>query len=518
MTALLELKPLSIHFGKHAVVQDLRLHIAAGEKLALVGESGSGKSMTALACMGLLPSDAKVSGHLLFDGQDISHYQDKQWQNLRGSDIAMVFQEPQTALNPLMPVGRQIQEVLQLKLGLAHAPAQQRCLALLEEVGIPEPEVSAHKLPHTLSGGQRQRVCIAMALAAQPKLLIADEPTTALDADLRQQILQLLAQLQRKHHMAVLLISHDLPLVQRFADRVIVMQNGHAVEQGPSTQIFQQPQHAYTKSLLHNQSVRPLTLPKERVLLEAHGVAVDYEQAGQGWLAWLKKGRWRALHDIHFQLRQGETLGLVGHSGSGKSTLGLALLGLLPLAAGRLAFPALGLDGAWQTLKPAQRRQLKRHIQVVFQDPYSALSPRLRLAELVGEGLLVHEPELSASQRQQRVRQILAEVGLTEAQFPKLLERYPHEFSGGQRQRIAIARALIVEPQILVLDEPTSALDSSIQRQILHLLQTLQAERGLSYLLITHDPAVIDAMAHQVLHLEAGRIRSYGPWSPDTSA
>ena len=539
---LLQIEKLCIAFDGRAVVDSVCLQLAAGQRLALVGESGSGKSLTALALMGLQDGAAQVSGSLRFAGQELLDFSPRQWRGLRGGDIAMVFQEPMTALNPLMPVGAQIAEVLTLKLGLSAAAALQRVHALLAEVGLPEPASTAKKLPHTLSGGQRQRVCIAMALAGEPKLLLADEPTTALDADLRLQILDLLAKLQRERGMAVLLISHDLHLVQRFAQRVAVMQGGRIVEQGETAALFAAPQHAYTQALLRSLQARHIAPPQADTVLQVHDLQVDYPRPAQHWREWLRRPTWTALQGLSFSLRRGETLGVVGSSGSGKSTLGLALLGLQPVAQGRLAFPSVGAAlPAWPwAAAQTQQQALRRHIQVVFQDPYSSLSPRFCVAQLLAEGLQVHArallpefcpgqkpaPALPRRQRllhgqdawagalRQRVLAALAEVGLHEADFPDLLARYPHQFSGGQRQRIAIARALLLQPQILLLDEPTSALDVTVQAQVLALLQKLQKTRGLSYILITHDPSVIDAMAHQVLRLEAGRVFSYAPWQP----
>lgn len=543
---LLQVQDLSVAFGAQAAVRGVSWQIHAGERLALVGESGSGKSLTALALMGLLDAGAEVSGSIRFAGQELLQFSPRQWRGLRGGDIAMVFQEPMSALNPLMSVGAQIAEVLSLKLGLGAAQAQQRVRDLLAEVGLPEPASTAKKLPHTLSGGQRQRVCIAMALAGEPKLLLADEPTTALDADLRGQILDLLARLQRERGMAVLLISHDLHLVRRFAQRVAVMQAGRVVEQGDSDTLFQQPQHAYTRQLLASLNLRCVQPPQDAPVLQVQDLRVDYPAQVQSWRQYLghpfKRPTWLALQGVSFTLRRGETLGVVGASGSGKSTLAMALLGLQHSASGSLAFPASGLPlshAAWPWLAPKTvQKDLRRHIQVVFQDPFSSLSPRLCLAQIVAEGLVVHAaallpefckagkaPAMPRRQRllqgsdvwavalRQRVLAALAEVGLHEADFPDLLARYPHQFSGGQRQRIAIARALVLQPQILVLDEPTSALDVTVQAQVLTLLQGLQAARGLSYILITHDQSVVDALAHQVLRLEQGRVQSYMPWS-----
>ena len=550
--ALIDIADLSISFGAHPVLRGLNLRIKAGERLALVGESGSGKSLTALAVMGLQDEGASVRGSIRFAGQELLQFSPRQWRGLRGGDIAMVFQEPMTALNPLMSVGAQIAEVLTHKLGLGAAAAQQRVYELLAEVGLPEVMHTAKKLPHTLSGGQRQRVCIAMALAGEPKLLLADEPTTALDADLRGQILDLLARLQRERGMAVLLISHDLRMVQSFAQRVAVLQAGNLVEQGETAAIFAQPQHPYTQKLLATLNLRHLQPPQAQAVLQVQDLQVQYEgqhtapaQSGRKkwlqWQQWLRRPSWTALQGVSFTLARGETLGVVGSSGSGKSSLALALLGLQRSVSGQLRFPASSLhlpDWAWGAPQAAQQT-LRRHIQVVFQDPFSSLSPRMCLAQIVAEGLIVHArallpdfcskrrtPAMPSRQRllqgsdalagtlRQRVLAVLAEVGLSEAEFPDLLARYPHEFSGGQRQRIAIARALVLQPQILLLAEPTSALDVTVQAQVLALLQQLQAKHGLSYILITHDASVIDAMAHQVLRLENGRVASLEAWRP----
>ena len=548
-TPLLKIDQLSIAFAGVTVVQDVSLQLDSGQRLALVGESGSGKSLTALAVMGLLEASAQVSGRICFGGQELLSFSPRQWRGLRGSDIAMVFQEPLTALNPLMSVGAQIAEVLTLKLGLSAPAAAQRVHDLLTEVGLPEAALTAQKLPHTLSGGQRQRVCIAMALAGEPKLLLADEPTTALDADLRQQILNLLLRLQQQRGMAVLLISHDLHLVRRFAQHVAVMQAGRVVESGHSDAIFQHAQHPYTQQLLATLHLRRLQPAQNLPVLQVQNLCVDYPAQRQNWQQWLahplKRPTWAALQGVSFTLRRGETLGVVGASGSGKSTLAMALLGLQRKASGELAFPASGQSlplWPWAAPKKAQK-MLRRHIQVVFQDPYSSLSPRQCLAQIVAEGLVVHAPDLlpefckngrapAMPRRQrllhgadglavalrQRVLAALAEVGLHPSDFADLLSRYPHEFSGGQRQRIAIARALVLQPQILVLDEPTSALDVTVQAQVLALLQSLQKTRGLSYILITHDRSVVDALAHRVLHLKAGQIDSLSDWQPNAAA
>lgn len=508
---LLQVADLRVRFGTKEVVRGVNFDIAPGEKLALVGESGSGKSITALSLLQLV-SDAAISGQALLQGRDLLKIPEREMRGVRGGEIAMVFQEPMTALNPLMTIGQQIAEILMLKKGLTGAECAQAAIDLLAKTGIPEPARRAGSFPHQLSGGQRQRAMIAMALASVPKLLLADEPTTALDVTLRGQILDLLSDLQRQTGMAVLLITHDLNLVRRFADRVAVMEQGVLVEQGRVAEVFANPQHAYTQRLLASQPRRDVveadppagTAP----VVQARQLRVVYPTPLPGVRGWFKKGEFVAVQGADLQLLPGQTLGIVGESGSGKSTLAQAVLGLLP-SGGELAVSGQ----AWQ--QPATRntpanQALRRQVQVVFQDPFSSLSPRLTVEEIVGEGLRVHEPGLPAAERRSRVEAALAEVGLTEAQFTGLLARYPHEFSGGQRQRLAVARALIVQPQVLVLDEPTSALDVTIQQQVLALLQRLQRDRGLSYILITHDVDVIRAMAHNVLVMKDGAVLERG--------
>ena len=509
---LLSVHDLHVRFGDKEVVRGVSFEVAAGEKLALVGESGSGKTITALALL-RLAADADLSGQALFSGRDLLALSEQEMRGVRGGDIAMVFQEPMTALNPLMTIGDQIGEVLQLKQALTRQQARDQAIELLASTGIPEPARRASVFPHQLSGGQRQRAMIAMALASKPRLLLADEPTTALDVTLRGQILDLLSDLQRQTGMAVLLITHDLVLVRRFADRVAVMERGVLVEQGAVEDVFARPQHPYTQRLIGSTPVRDV--------IEADGASKTMEMAARasdlnvgypvplpGVRGWFKRGRYDAVKHANFEIPHAETLGVVGESGSGKSTLAQALLGLLPFEG------EMDIAGKqWQ--QPAQRnnphnKALRRHVQVVFQDPFSSLSPRLTVEEIVGEGLKVHASQLNEAQRRERVTKMLADVGLTDAQFPGLLSRYPHEFSGGQRQRLAIARALIVEPQLLVLDEPTSALDVTIQQQVLSLLQRLQKEHHLSYLLITHDVAVVRAMAHRVVVMKDGEILESG--------
>jgi microcin C transport system ATP-binding protein len=504
-TPLLEVSDLRIAFGGQEVVHGINFSVGPGEKLALVGESGSGKTVTALSLLGLAQG-ADVQGRAVFGQVDLLHLPERQLRAIRGQDIAMIFQEPMTALNPLLTIGEQITEVLEQKQGLARRDSAPAAIQLIVDVGIAEPERRFGAYPHQLSGGQRQRAMIAMALACRPKLLLADEPTTALDVTVQRQILDLLSGLQVRYGMAVLLITHDLNLVRHFADRVAVMENGHIVEQGVVDAVFSQPRHGYTRRLLD--SVPRRTVVSENataaVVLQGQAVRVAYPVPTKGWMNVWRRSEFVAVQGADFSLRAGQTLGVVGESGSGKSTLALAALGLQP-SGGALAV----LGQAWGQGRAADRA-LRRGIQVVFQDPFSSLSPRLTVEEIVGEGLRVHAQTLDAAARKAQVLACLADVGLDEAQFPGLLQRYPHQFSGGQRQRIAIARALIVQPQVLVLDEPTSALDVSMAQQVLQLLQRLQAERGLAYVLITHDVAVIRAMAHQVMVMQAGCVVEQG--------
>ena len=507
---LLRVRDLCVQFGSKEVVHGVSFDVHAGEKLALVGESGSGKTVTALSLL-RLAGNAKITGSASLQGLELLTLSEQKMQSVRGDDIAMIFQEPMTALNPLMSVGAQIAEVLQLKQALSKAQAWAQAIELLASTGIPEPSRRAASFPHQMSGGQRQRAMIAMALASQPRLLLADEPTTALDVTLRLQILELLSHLQRQTGMAMLLITHDLHLVKRFADRAIVMEHGHVVEQAPVRQLFAAPEHPYTRKLLSSIPKREVCEVEgkeaQKVLL-AEQLRVVYPIPLAGWKGWFQRGEFVAVQGASISLEAGRTLGIVGESGSGKSTLAQAILGLLP-STGQLEVSG----SIWQ--QPPVRntpanQALRRKVQVVFQDPFSSLSPRMTIADIVGEGLRVHAPELSAQTVRQQITAILTEVGMSEQQFPGLLERYPHEFSGGQRQRIAIARALILSPQLLVLDEPTSALDVTIQQQVLTLLQRLQRERGLAYVLITHDMEVIRAMAHTVVVMKDGEILEQG--------
>ena len=516
--SLLDVKGLRVAFGGKDVVKGIDFSIAVGEKLALVGESGSGKTVTALSLL-RLALNAHTSGTARFErtggSVDLMALPEQQLRGLRGQDIAMIFQEPMTALNPLFTVGEQIAEVLQLKQGLSKTQCGPATVALLASTGIPEPERRAGSYPHQLSGGQRQRAMIAMALACKPRLLLADEPTTALDVTVRAQILDLLSALQREYGMAVLMITHDLNLVRKFADRVAVMENGQIVEQGDVAEVFANPRHAYTRMLIDSKPVRhvveapvaPDAAAGAAGLMQARSLSVTYAVAKPGLRGWFSKGAFVAVKNASFSIAAGRTLGVIGESGSGKSTLALATLGLQSFAG------ELRVSGRIWGQGAAEDKALRRLVQVVFQDPFSSLSPRMTVEEIVGEGLHVHEPSVVGAQRQRKVLQALEEVGLGESQFDNLLSRYPHEFSGGQRQRIAIARALIVQPELLVLDEPTSALDVTIQKQVLELLQRLQREHKLSYLLITHDVDVIRAMAHDVVVMKDGEIvESAGVW------
>ena len=503
--SLLEVRELSIHFGARKVVERASFTLDAGEKLALVGESASGKTVTALSTLRLI-ENARLTGEILFDGRDVLRMPVDELHQLRGRDIAVIFQEPMTALNPIYTVGDQIVESLELHTGLRGAAAWAEAVEAMRRVGIDEPERRAGSYPHQLSGGQRQRAMIAMALACNPKLLIADEPTTALDVTIRLQILELLEKLRAQAGMALLLITHDLNLVRRFADRVAVMEKGVLVEQGPTAQVIGRPQHPYTQKLVNSRPLRAVDAPAAGTVVTAKNVQVHYPTRLPGIRGWFKSGRFTAVESVDFDLAPGETLGVIGESGSGKTTLALAVLGLMK-AEGEIRIGSEGWDSG-----RAERRSMRKDIQVVFQDPLSSLSPRRTIEQIIGEGLEIHEPQLDEGQRRARVLQALYDVGLTEGgRAELLLSRYPHEFSGGQRQRIAIARALIVKPKVVVLDEPTSALDVTIQKQVLELLSSLQKKYGLSYILVTHDIDVVRAMAHRVLVMKDSRIVESGP-------
>ena len=509
MTApLLSVEDLSVAFrqgGRETLAVDrVSFSIAKGETLALVGESGSGKSVSALSILKLLnyPAAYHPSGKILFNGQDLIAADEDAMRKVRGNDITMVFQEPMTSLNPLHTIERQIGEILELHKGLRGEKARARTLELLDLVGIRDAKSRLDAYPHQLSGGQRQRVMIAMALANEPELLVADEPTTALDVTVQAQILKLLKELQGRLGMAMLFITHDLGIVRRIADRVCVMLKGKIVEHGPVAEIFANPQHDYTKRLLAAEPKgRPAPVPADAAtLLEAGPVKVWFPiKSG---LLRRVSGHVKAVDGISVKVREGETLGVVGESGSGKTTLGLAILRLIS-SEGPIVFLGDRIDG----LSNKQVRPKRKDLQVVFQDPYGSLSPRMSVAEIVAEGLAIQQPNLSYEQRREIVAQALVDVGLD----PAAMDRYPHEFSGGQRQRIAIARAMALDPKFVVLDEPTSALDMSVQAQIVELLRGLQSKRKLGYLFISHDLKVVRALSHRVVVMQNGKVVEEGP-------
>ncbi len=503
-TPLLEVDRLSVRFGDATVVDEVSFAIQPAEKFALVGESGSGKSVTAMSVLRLLDA-AVTSGAIRFEGADLMARSEREMRAIRGNSIGMIFQEPMTALNPLYTVGNQIGEVLELHQGLRRNAARAAAVELLARTGIPEPHKRIDFYAHQLSGGQRQRAMIAMALACRPKLLICDEPTTALDVTIQAQILALLDELQAEMGMALLFITHDLNLVRRYTHRVGVMERGKLVELGATAEVFARPQHAYTKRLLASRPQRVVQpVPADApVLLRGSDVRVSFPVD----MGWFRKGQFHAVQRATLNLRRGETLGIVGESGSGKTTLGMALLALQGISGGEIRLGDERIDNAAR--EPLRR--MRRRMQVVFQDPFASLSPRMTVGQIVGEGLALHRPELSAQQREALVLAMLDEVGLSERQgVAGALQRYPHEFSGGQRQRISIARAVVLEPEVLVLDEPTSALDVSVQQQVLALLAELQHRRGMSYVFISHDLAVVRAMSHRVMVMKGGEVIEEG--------
>ncbi|QOF73469.1 ABC transporter ATP-binding protein [Aminobacter sp. SR38] len=507
-TPLLSVQDLSVAFSQGGTttkaVDHISFDIAKGETVALVGESGSGKSVSALSVLKLLPYPpaSHPSGKMMFGGQDLLSLNENALRKVRGNKITMIFQEPMTSLNPLHTIEQQVVEVLSLHQGMGERQAKARTLELLEEVGIRDPQKRLDAYPHQLSGGQRQRVMIAMALANEPELLIADEPTTALDVTVQAQILELLAKLKARKGMSMLFITHDLGIVRRIADRVCVMTKGQIVETGPTKEIFDNPQHSYTRHLL---AAEPKGKPP------AADATAKTVMSGSDVKVWfpIKQGFFRktvdhvkAVDGIDVAVRAGQTVGVVGESGSGKTTLGLALTRMIS-SQGRIDFDGREIDKfSFSAMRP-----LRREMQIVFQDPFGSLSPRMSVADIIEEGLKIHEPRLKVAERDQKVVDVLREVGLD----PETRFRYPHEFSGGQRQRIAIARAMVLKPRFVMLDEPTSALDMSVQAQVVDLLRNLQARHDLAYLFISHDLKVVRALANEVIVMRNGKVVEAGP-------
>ncbi|MEP3442218.1 MAG: ABC transporter ATP-binding protein [Sulfitobacter sp.] len=504
MAPLLDVQNLRVSFrqdGKLSpAVKGISFHVERGETVALVGESGSGKSVSALSTVSLLGETAHVEGSVTYDGQQMIGASDKLLRKVRGNDISFIFQEPMTSLNPLHTIDKQLAESLALHQGLSGDALKARILELLEKVGINDAESRLGSYPHQLSGGQRQRVMIAMALANKPDVLIADEPTTALDVTIQAQILDLLKELKDSEGMGLLFITHDLGVVRRIADRVCVMQHGEIVEQGPTAEIFDNPQHPYTQKLLGAEpSGSPAPVPENaEVIAETDSLKIWF-QIQQGLLR-RTVGHVKAVNDASLSVRAGETIGIVGESGSGKTTLALAIMRLIA-SEGGITF--MGDDiRKWST---KDLRRLRKDMQIVFQDPFGSLSPRMTCMQIIAEGLSIHKVDPARDQRE-LVHDVMIEVGLD----PATMDRYPHEFSGGQRQRIAIARAMVLRPRLLVLDEPTSALDMTVQVQIVDLLRNLQVKYGLAYLFISHDLKVVRAMSHRVMVMKRGDVVEYG--------
>lgn len=504
-TPLLKVSDLKIAFrqdGKNnQAVKGISFEVMKGETVAIVGESGSGKSVTALSTVALLPAAAQIEGSVTYEGREMVGADPATLQDVRGNDISFIFQEPMTSLNPLQTIEKQIAESITLHQGLSGTAAREKIIELLGQVGIPDPVMRLKSYPHQLSGGQRQRVMIAMALANNPELLIADEPTTALDVTIEAQILNLLVDLKNQKGMSMLFITHDLGIVRRLADRVCVMKDGQIVETGPTAEVFATPRHDYTKMLLSAESTGnpPPVSETAPVIAQTENLRVWFP-IQRGFLR-RTVGHVKAVNDASLTLRAGETIGVVGESGSGKSTLALAIMRLLS-SKGRIV--VLGRD--IQGLRSRAMRGLRRDMQMVFQDPFGSLSPRMTVEGIVSEGLDVHGLEPGQDKRQ-LVSDILHEVGLPR----DILDRYPHEFSGGQRQRIAVARAMILKPKLLVLDEPTSALDKTVQVQIVEMLRDLQVKYGLAYLFISHDLRVVRALSHKIMVMKAGDVVEAGP-------
>lgn len=503
---ILKISDLHVRFdtldGEVHAVRGVNMEIRKGETVAVVGESGSGKSQIMMATMGLLAENGTIEGKVEYQGTDLVKLSKRDLNDYRGAKMTMIFQEPMTSLDPLYSVGRQIAEPLMVHQGLKPREAKKRVLELLELVGIPDVKRRVKSYPHEMSGGQRQRIMIAMALANNPDVLIADEPTTALDVTIQAQILELLADLQKRLGMAIIFITHDLNIVHHISDRVYVMREGLVVEEGATREIFGNPQHEYTKMLLaaEPEGEKSPVVEGAPVVLEGRNLEVVFNIKGS--LFGAKDVKLRAVDQVSLKLHSKQTIGVVGESGSGKSTLGRAILRLLKSEGD------IRLDGADMREKSAEElRKLRRELQLVFQDPFGSLSPRMTVGQIIAEGLLVHEPGLTSRQRDLRAIQALQEVQLD----PVMRNRYPHEFSGGQRQRIAIARAMILKPRIVVLDEPTSALDRSVQKQIIQLLRDLQESHNLSYIFISHDLSVVRAMADYVMVMKSGKVVEEGP-------
>jgi microcin C transport system ATP-binding protein len=501
---LLDVRDLSVAFGKTLAVDHVSFSIKRGQCTALVGESGSGKSVSALSILKLLPYPAAShpSGTIHFKGRELLGAGDREMREVRGNDISIIFQEPMTSLNPLHTIEAQIGEILSLHQGIGGSMARARTLELLTQVGIPDPETRLASYPHQLSGGQRQRVMIAMALANEPDLLIADEPTTALDVTVQAQILALLADIRQRLGMSLLFITHDLGIVRRIADTVCVMNKGKIVEQGPVEQVFTAPKHPYTRDLLAAEPKPDPAPPRPNapVVMQADNLKVWFP-IKRGFLR-STVGHIKAVDGVSLAVRKGETLGVVGESGSGKTTLGLALLRLIS-SDGPIVFLGNNIQGLrFKALLP-----FRRDMQIVFQDPFGALSPRMSVGDIVAEGLTVHQRQLSLEERETRVIKALNDVGLD----PKTRFRYPHEFSGGQRQRISIARAVVLEPNFVVLDEPTSALDMLFQAQMVDLLRELQRKRDLTYMFISHDLRVVASLASHLIVMRRGKVVEEGP-------